>query len=272
MLKLYIQFLAKLFLVSHILAQVSSDFKKKIERMFVFVKKKDGVLYMSERFYDCSSSYLLRRTTDTRNTAEKLYLDQYKKLYNEYYNLRKEQDKAKILNSDDCDKCYSDDKLKKILFRLDMEIEPLLKELKELEASEPIQAILKRQERSYFLEFADEQDVDAKEKDKPPKFHLIPIVLCFAFILSVFDMPYGFYQFMRIIVFIFSLVFAFLHHVYSEGFSFSSLSAIVIAILWNPLYPIYLQDKDLWITLDVIAAVIECVMTISSYKIYKNYK
>ena len=54
-----------------------------------------------------------------------------------------------------------------------------------------------------------------------------------------------------------------------DDFLIISILAIIIAILWNPVLPIYL-DKETWVCLDVIAIVLEIVMLSFSYKIWRK--
>jgi hypothetical protein len=81
---------------------------------------------------------------------------------------------------------------------------------------------------------------------------LVPIVLLF---VATERMPYGYYTFIRIIVCGFAAFFAF---VAWEGASVSRLwSAIfgLLAVLFNPVMPIYLS-RGTWFYFDVTAAVV----------------
>ncbi len=77
--------------------------------------------------------------------------------------------------------------------------------------------------------------------------HKIVAILLF---IGALSMPYGYYQLLRIVVTICSAIFCFqfleenkMNMVYLFGF---------IAILFNPLIPIYL-DKQTWVIIDIVA-------------------
>ena len=103
-----------------------------------------------------------------------------------------------------------------------------------------------------------------------PKFFLLPLVLCVVFFISIFDMPYGYYTFARVIVFVLSIIFLFMWYA-AEGMEFSMkfIPVIIVAILWNPILPIYL-DKETWVILDVLAIVTEIIVTLLAYSTIKN--
>lgn len=127
-------------------------------------------------------------------------------------------------------------------------------------------------EHSFFYEgvcnMNTTQNNDNKN-DEMINFWYIPITLIFLFAISIFNLPYGFYTFLRIITFGLSLLFAFAYYCCKGRLSFISCAAIAIAILWNPIIPIYL-DKETWVRLDIIGCVIELIMLICSYKICKE--
>lgn len=123
--------------------------------------------------------------------------------------------------------------------------------------------------REYVKRDYIEKSVNTSEKEKPLNIWKIPMALIVLFIISIFDLPYGFYTFLRIVVCLFSIIFAFSYYCLNNGLSFISITAIAIAILWNPLIPISL-DKETWVYLDVIAIVIEILMSILSYKTIKK--
>ena len=100
-------------------------------------------------------------------------------------------------------------------------------------------------------------------------FWKIPIVLMILFFISIFDLPYGFYEFLRIAVCFFSIVFALFYYLCEGNLSFVSITSIVIALLWNPVKPVTL-DKGTWVHLDMIAIVLEAIMLFMSYRICKK--
>ena len=69
---------------------------------------------------------------------------------------------------------------------------------------------------------------------------------------AALPLPYGFYSFLRIAVFAFSIAVTFA--IYSETSRFTPWCAILLAIaaLFNPLVPVHLS-KSVWSVLDVMA-------------------
>ena len=106
------------------------------------------------------------------------------------------------------------------------------------------------------------------ENDKT-KLWLIPLTLMALFFISIFDLPYGFYTFFRIVVFALSLFFGLVYYGLKGNISFISILSFLIAVLWNPIIPVYL-DEDTWVTLDIVAIFLEAIMIYPSYKLWKN--
>lgn len=73
-------------------------------------------------------------------------------------------------------------------------------------------------------------------------------------IIGVFNLPIGYYTFLRIIVFIDAIIICL-----NEWGNKSKLWLIVfglVAILFNPFIPVYLNNKGLWIPIDIISAIL----------------
>lgn len=75
-----------------------------------------------------------------------------------------------------------------------------------------------------------------------------------ALVLGVFDLPIGYYTFLRILVFATCLLFVYLEHNTSHNNWIIAFS--IIAILFNPLFPVYLGDKSYWFLIDLIVAIL----------------
>ncbi|MGI6340803.1 MAG: DUF6804 family protein [Minisyncoccales bacterium] len=88
----------------------------------------------------------------------------------------------------------------------------------------------------------------------------IPIIML---LIAVGDLDYGYYQILRIVITIFAIIFIFLFKTLEQNVLM--IIMIVIAILFNPIFPIYL-DKDVWIILDFISSVLFLISTISIIK------
>ncbi len=70
--------------------------------------------------------------------------------------------------------------------------------------------------------------------------------------------PYGFYQFLRWIVSVSAVFNA--YQTYKINLKGWSVVMIVVAILFNPIAPIYL-DKGVWVLIDVVVAITMFVLS-----------
>jgi hypothetical protein len=94
-------------------------------------------------------------------------------------------------------------------------------------------------------------EVEMQFKSIPWWLWLVPIVLL---LIATERMPYGYYTFTRIVVCRFATVFAYLAW---EGSSVSCILAAVlglVAVLFNPIIPIYLTRKT-WYPIDIGVAI-----------------
>ncbi|MGL5912800.1 MAG: DUF6804 family protein [Bacteroidales bacterium] len=73
-------------------------------------------------------------------------------------------------------------------------------------------------------------------------------------LLSIADLPIGYYTFLRIVVTIASIVVIVAE--LKNGLTFWIMAFGVMAILFNPLMPFYFNDKSVWIPIDIISAII----------------
>lgn len=84
------------------------------------------------------------------------------------------------------------------------------------------------------------------------KFSRYPAVIAIiALLLTFFPWPYSYYNLLRILITVIAIYYA--YYLYStakeQGFWFWTL--IIIVLLFNPLFPIYLWSKELWIPIDI---------------------
>ncbi len=82
---------------------------------------------------------------------------------------------------------------------------------------------------------------------------LIPAALLF---IGIADLPIGYYTFLRIVVFISSCLIALGSYAQDDEINFGVILFAVIALLFNPICPIYLRDKEVWSVIDAITGVI----------------
>lgn len=72
--------------------------------------------------------------------------------------------------------------------------------------------------------------------------------------IGIINLPIGYYTLLRIIVTLGSV--AVVVSEYEKGLNFWVITFGLIAILFNPLIPIYLNDKSAWIPIDIIGGII----------------
>lgn len=76
-------------------------------------------------------------------------------------------------------------------------------------------------------------------------------ICCF---VGIFRLPVEYYTFLRILISIGALIV--LYHVLISKQYYFTIIFLVILILFNPVFPIYLYRKNLWIPIDVITGIL----------------
>ncbi len=84
-------------------------------------------------------------------------------------------------------------------------------------------------------------------------------------LIATADLDYSYYQFLRIIICGISVFLAW--YFIKLSFIWFGWVSMVIAVLFNPIFPIFL-DKSTWIAIDLICA----VLFLASTAIYKHEK
>lgn len=96
----------------------------------------------------------------------------------------------------------------------------------------------------------------------------IAIILAGVFsFLGMADMPIGYYTFLRIYLTGIAGYIAFIEFGKKDEMSGSVILFGIIALLFNPIIPIYLHDKEVWSVIDFIVGVI---FLIASFKFDKQ--
>ena len=72
--------------------------------------------------------------------------------------------------------------------------------------------------------------------------------------IALFKLPIGYYTFLRIVITIGALI-AVVHE-YKGEFNFWVLAFGLIAIVFNPLFPVYLNNKSAWQPIDLVTGII----------------
>lgn len=72
---------------------------------------------------------------------------------------------------------------------------------------------------------------------------LIPAAML---LLAMADMPSGYYVFMRIVVCIACVLIAYGSYKREDSLNGSAILFALMAILFNPIIPVYLYDREIW--------------------------
>lgn len=97
-------------------------------------------------------------------------------------------------------------------------------------------------------------------------FLIVCAVLLFA---AVFKLPIGYYTFLRITITLGALIIVFTE--YKKQATFWVIIFGLIAILFNPVIPVYLYKKSLWFPIDILVGVLFLVKAfIPSKQVLKN--
>lgn len=92
-------------------------------------------------------------------------------------------------------------------------------------------------------------------KIKDIKFTVIPAIVAIVLLLLTFlDWSYGYYTFLRIIITVVAIYYAYYLYSVVNQLNFWFWGLVVIIIVFNPIFPIYLRDKTIWGIIDVISA------------------
>lgn len=82
----------------------------------------------------------------------------------------------------------------------------------------------------------------------------LSILSAILLLFAIANLPIGFYTFLRFFI-TFSAVII-IYNDREKGINYSNIAFGCIAILFNPLVPIFLYDKSKWIPIDIICSVI----------------
>jgi len=103
--------------------------------------------------------------------------------------------------------------------------------------------------------------------DQTNQMKYLLIICTILLFLALADLPIGYYTFLRITVTIGAV--AVVISEFENGFNFWVIAFGILVILFNPLNPVYLNDKDVWIPIDIIAGTIFLTKSIT-YKTKTN--
>jgi hypothetical protein len=84
-------------------------------------------------------------------------------------------------------------------------------------------------------------------------------------LLALSDLPIGYFTLLRIVVTIGAFIVVMTE--YENGINFWVIAFGLIAIIFNPLFPVYFGNKSAWMPIDLLAAVL---FGIKSFNIQNN--
>lgn len=73
-------------------------------------------------------------------------------------------------------------------------------------------------------------------------------------VLAIFNMPIGYYTFLRLAISISSSFLAYKNYI--EKNNLLAVGFIIVLCLFNPIFTVYFWDKGTWIIIDLIVAVL----------------
>lgn len=85
--------------------------------------------------------------------------------------------------------------------------------------------------------------------------------------ISLAELPIGYYTLLRIVITIGSV--AVVVNEFENGFNFWVIAFGITAIIFNPIIPVYLNDKDAWMPIDILVAILFLIKAFST-KTNKN--
>ena len=82
----------------------------------------------------------------------------------------------------------------------------------------------------------------------------VSLITALLFFIAIFNLPDGYYTFLRLTVTFSSLVIVVKE--YEVRNDFWCILFVLIALLFNPLIPVYLYKKSTWVPIDVVCGVL----------------
>lgn len=95
------------------------------------------------------------------------------------------------------------------------------------------------------------------------------LFLCAALLLvALANLPIGYYTFLRIVVTLGAI--GAIVTEFDKGLFFWMFIFGIIAIIFNPIIPIYLHDKSVWMPIDLVCSGIFAIKSVLLFKEQKN--
>lgn len=94
---------------------------------------------------------------------------------------------------------------------------------------------------------------DANNDDVAPMATVVWLLPAILLVVAVLPLPYGYYTFLRIVVFLAAGFIAFTTFSHSEQLGFWTVAFALIALLFNPIIPVFLE-REMWFVIDLAVA------------------
>ena len=114
----------------------------------------------------------------------------------------------------------------------------------------------KTEENNRNTNLLQSNSIKLSQMPKSVQFVKWPAILASVLLLlTIFPWPYGYYTFIKFVITAIAAYYA--HYLYQEvkKLDFWFWTLIIIAILFNPIIPIYLYDKSIWWVIDGIVII-----------------
>lgn len=94
---------------------------------------------------------------------------------------------------------------------------------------------------------------------------IVPIILL---LVGLADMPTGYYTIVRIVVCLVSALCAQVSYKTDNKIGIATVAFTLLVVLFNPIIPVYLRDKGVWVILDLVAA---ALLAIRCFTLKRRY-
>lgn len=92
----------------------------------------------------------------------------------------------------------------------------------------------------------------------------ISLISAILLAIGCFPLPIGYYTFLRIVVFVVCVILIINDN--KKGLNWSNIALGITGIIFNPIIPIYLHEKGVWVVIDAICTILFAVKTYQFYK------
>lgn len=100
--------------------------------------------------------------------------------------------------------------------------------------------------------------------DQSPVVGYLGALSILMLIIAILPLPYGYYTLLRIVLFSTMLFFAYAFH--TKNASAWLISSLFVAALYNPVIPVWLYAKSVWVVINVVTACYVYSATIAVYR------